>query len=267
MVVYTCSKCFKEFSRKAKYDYHLNRKFDCLKNIDEDLLKNNKENEEIINIEEENLHKCESCNKSFSTKQNLKTHFNGSKCEIIINLQKEIGKYQEKIRSLLEENETLRKRDKFLTKNLKKSKSSNDGESSENSLAEFGEEDLSKLSPENMKELFESGPNVFQKYVKLVYLNPDIPDQKNIRITRKDLSSCEIYSEGRFITKTWKNIGENIMKKAVQYINLHKNDFDINSLEKLRQTLSYTDINSENYDTGFVKTIIKLMGEVIYNFK
>jgi uncharacterized C2H2 Zn-finger protein len=59
MVLYTCPKCNKEYTNKAHYDIHINRKTSC--------------NEEERKIEK-NLF-CPICNKLYSSKRSLNKHF------------------------------------------------------------------------------------------------------------------------------------------------------------------------------------------------
>lgn len=67
MVTYICEICSKSFNRKSSYDYHINRKRACKRNIE-------KEYNENTEIDENNYFKCNACDNFFSSKSNMNRH-------------------------------------------------------------------------------------------------------------------------------------------------------------------------------------------------
>lgn len=95
MVKYECPKCFKYFDRKSSYNYHMNKKYPCIKNeiiIDKiDSIDNISKNRnitkirdisKILEIQKENMQnninnnkfQCVDCLKCYSTNYNLNKH-------------------------------------------------------------------------------------------------------------------------------------------------------------------------------------------------
>ena len=127
MVNRTCSKCNTVFNRKSNYDYHINKKFDCIqKNIKDAEIKNDfpifPKTFQLFPIENNINFSCHCCVKEYSTKGNLTKHLKNCKIKINNDNEKEniFKLLLEKDKQYKEEMNELKKQNKFVMKQNEK---------------------------------------------------------------------------------------------------------------------------------------------------
>jgi small-conductance mechanosensitive channel len=190
MVLYTCIKCKKEFTKKSGYDRHNLRKKVCIvveENIDEKNLIQKKDNISnlpfIENIQEQIKNNDEKV--LYNILDQLK-HFNEQFCEL-----------NKKIETLEESNIELTKCNTELTKSnaeinnklLALTPTTTQINVINNvtiNITPFGKENLNFITEEKcIKELIYSGFGCIQKYIDIVHFNKDKPEYHNMYIPRK----------------------------------------------------------------------------------
>ena len=215
MVKYNCDKCGREFDRKSTYDFHINRKFSCVKN---------------------------ESNKTVITYTELKEEYNKlqSKFIIIENenkiLKEKIEKIkneelEDKIKQLENENKKINELyitllDKCFENNKKSSKINCNNTSETNTttntnsnntinnyynLVPFGMENIDDLTLEEKKTILNSGMFCSVMCAKKLNCNPRLPQYQNISFTNLRSNDAKIYDKD----KTWKTVDKEDLFETV----------------------------------------------------
>jgi hypothetical protein len=220
MVKYNCDKCGREFDRKSTYDFHINRKFSCVKNESNKIVftytelkeEYNKLQNKFIIIENENIILKE-------------------KIEKIKNEELE-----DKIKQLENENKTINELykcllDKCLDKTIKNKKISNNNchnitnnntiNNINVKLVPFGMENLDDLTPEEKKTILNSGMFCSVMCAKKLNCNPRLPQYQNIAFTNLRSNDAKIFDKD----KTWKTVDkedlfETVIPRRIDDVNL-----------------------------------------------
>jgi hypothetical protein len=210
---YICKLCNKDFKQKSNYNVHINRKRPCVNIITgNDSLEINLPPEitqkphkttqkphktTLQNFEDTNIDKltCILCNLKFSRKDALTRHIN--------NYCKQ-NKIIEQNKKLIEDNLKLKQQNEILSKQLVKTKTKtsiknqiNNNIQTQNNITQnnitinFGDEDMSKLTEDEILKSLKSLSNCFNNFVKVVHLNERLPQYSNILINnmRSDYGS------------------------------------------------------------------------------
>lgn len=219
MVEYICPKCYRIFNHKGNYEYHINRKSNCvsptnnekkeqlLKNID--LVTKNSvkeiseeittptidENVKIFNKEMDEPVCCY-CNKYFSSKSHARRHMEEN-CLVRKRYQELLKIYDKQLEELHIENRFLK--DKYLNLFSKKH------------LFPFGLEKVIKMEKEMVLEViknpFKGIPNMIEK----VHFNALNPQFHNIKIPCSSSSTFEVYDGTKWVIENKEKIINTLM--------------------------------------------------------
>ena len=176
MVVYTCSRCGKQFLQKCKYDNHLNRKIKCFVT-----------NKTISHINN-NIY-CEICDKYFSRPDVLKKH-NSSKSHLL--LQNKNIKNGNNSQQIIGDN------NKIINKNYY-------------FLLPFGKEEIDALTTEDKIAIFTSRENPLIMIIIKTNLNPITTQYHNVGYTDNHLGYGLIYDGETWQQKEIKEIMNDLL--------------------------------------------------------
>ena len=209
---YVCKLCNKDFKQKSNYTVHINRKRPCINikyiisDINTSAINNLLDNVQDTHnntqtplyntqITHYNTQKSENtidkltcvlCNMKFSRKDALNRHIN--------NYCKQ-NKIIEENKKLIEDNLKLKEQNEFLSKQIVKTKTktsinnqinnnihTQNIQTQNNITINFGDEDMSKLTEDEILTSLKSLSNCFNNFVKIVHLNERLPQYSNILI-------------------------------------------------------------------------------------
>lgn len=235
MVKYKCPKCFKCFDRKSSYDYHINKKYPCVKNeliiheINEiDNIYNINNNSEILEIPKENTEnslnnnkfQCVKCLKCYSTNYNLNKHIKicSLKNNVTnVNSENKNDELFKTMKIIIEQNNILIKKLEIqekqtdeLKKQIKekknKSKINININNSNNygnivNVYEHGKENLNQISNNLILDAIRKGQGVshITNIIESIYLNPDLPQYQNIYISDINRQKCMVHNGFKWI--------------------------------------------------------------------
>jgi len=223
MKSFICQKCFKDFYSKFSLDRHQQKKNSCDTNINLDAI--NKFNQikqefyvgfvkkiEYEYIAQKNINntmvnnQCKWCNKLFNSKNYLNKHLNENHCfnynEFII--------YRNIIQKIIDQ-----------------VKSNDIDEKNTSELISYGEEDINKLTDEEMSEIIYKGHKYNELILKYLYLNPRLPRYHNILLeTIDNVQMIKFYKNNK-----WE------IKELDKYIMIIIN----NNKNKLKEILTHKD--------------------------
>jgi hypothetical protein len=206
MVFYKCDKCYKEFTKKHNYESHLNRKFPCNNNIDnnidKDLLITQLQNENI-ELKNENMELKEEINR--------------------LKLEKE-HEAKEIYKDVLEKYICTNKTTNTTTNKTSNKKVTNNTNNTINNfynLVPFGMENIDDLTPEEKKTILNAGMFCSVMCAKKLNCNPRLPQYQNITFTNLRSNNAKIYDKD----KTWKTIDkedlfETVIPRRLDDVNL-----------------------------------------------
>jgi len=253
MVEYICPKCYRIFNHKGNYEYHINKKSNCvsvpkikIQEKKEDILENINlitkntiqemkkkincpeldENIKIFNKEMDDPICCY-CNKFFTSKSHTKRHMEEN-CLVRKRYQELLKIYEKQLEGLYIENRFLK--EKYL--NL----------FSKNHLFPFGLEKIIKIDKETVLEViknpFKGIPNMIEK-VHFSIINPQF---HNIKIPCSGSTTFEVYDGCKWIIETKENIINSLMMLYKDMID-NEIDFYENEVNNY-QFKSYFDFSS-----------------------
>lgn len=265
MSKYVCSRCYKEFKRKAHYDYHVNRKRPChevMKKINEI---NNENNELKDNINEDALnstqdvqnctqlhpkeqnHRCKYCKNTFTRNSSLTRHYKTCKRKKEIDaenkviyeaiLQKMI-EYEAKMEKFMEQNQQLAQENKMLKSTIITNTNSHNTTNIENSnvntgtvnnvnihINALGNENTDYLTNKDKMEILEKMHKSIITYVEKVHFNPDHPENHNVYVQNLKNSYGAMFNGDRWETRHISDIVESLM------------DYGRNKIEEIREEM------------------------------
>ena len=218
-MIYVCDKCNKEFNKKSTYESHVMRIISCIKD------------NSTINI-------CIHCNKSYSTKYNLKIHMN--KCNKR-KINEETNKQFEELKTLLikqqkiqeEQQRIQEKQQKKIEELTQLSETNQNITINDNSntiniqIVCLGNENMSDLTPQERGKVCTSGPNYQIEYIKTVHCNKNLPQYNNIKYSNLRANTGSVLTNNGWTSMEFHDfintITSNIKKKMLEMYNL--NDF------------------------------------------
>ena len=279
---YVCKLCNKDFKQKSNYNVHINRIRPCVIIItDNELLKNNdipKLTENIPKLTEnitiltniDNNIVCEYCNKQFTQKSALSRHIN-NRCKHN-KLMTENKKLKENNIKLENENKTLKEENNILknqiviakkktTKNqINNIQNQTNIQTQNNITINFGDEDMSKLTEDEILKSLKSLSNCFQNFVKIVHLNERLPQYSNILINNMRSEYGSIMEDGRLVSKNKYQIIADLISMRVEDIETliidYKNKLTSRELSFIKEIIEFlknTYIETEDIDGNIVK--------------
>ncbi len=271
-MLYTCYRCNKEFNQKSNYNYHLNRKNPCKNNnniVDTnniEIIQNLNNTSNSINNTSNSTNKlsCKYCNRVFTRSDALLCHTR-NRCKI----------KKDKYTLLEEENKKLKEENKLLKKQLilspkTKSKITIENQSNienqtnitqiNNITINFGDEDMSKLTEEEILTSLKSLSKCFQTFVKTVHLNSRLPEYNNILINNMRSNYGYVIEDNKFITKDKNQIIADLISMRVDDLESLSIDYrnklcsrELSFIKDIIEFLRTAYIETEDVDGNIVK--------------
>jgi DNA-directed RNA polymerase subunit RPC12/RpoP len=313
-MLYKCDRCNKEFNQKSNYNYHINRKNPCnnINNIESSnniietitvqiptqIPQNTTQipqNTAQISDQNTNLFVCVFCNKKFTRKDILTRHKNHhcKENKVMIKLKKleernvkleeRNVKLEEKINILEQENELLKNQIILPKSNIIIQNQSNiqnltnitqNNIQTNNIIINFGDEDMSKLTENEILTALKSLSNCFQNLVKVIHLNSRLPEYNNILINNMRTSYGFIIKNNKFITKDKNKIIADLITIRVDDLESLSIDYknklcskELSFIKDIIEFLRTAYIETEDVDGNIIKgekTSAKKLKE-IYN--
>jgi hypothetical protein len=314
-MLYECSRCLKYFDKKSNYNQHLARKIQC-----KEIFINNDKSEEILpqnssillknpqnssillknshkiinktdNMPKNNL-KCQYCNKIYSRSDNLTRHMEKF-CKKTKKIIEQENEQNEKISILSKEIEKLKnqllestnKKNNIINNNSHNTNSNNQLINNQHNInikmVAFGDEDISRLTEEEILKIVKSKKNAFFNLIKSVHLNKRLPEYNNVLFNNLKSDYGSIFDENKLIVKKKKQIiydlinnrltdFEQLIEKYKQSKHLTKRDFEIlgEVIQFLKNSNDDEDIDGNiiRPDKETSKKTKDLYEEIIYIF-
>jgi len=229
-----CLICHKMYSNKSSFNKHKKIKH---KNYEEDLQRiavNTKNNEDIILLKnklEQTENKIEQLNEEY---KNISQTSKSKKSKIIKNTNTS--------------NNTTNNINNNTTNNTQNNVIVNN-----NYIVNFGEEDLTKLTIDDKREILNSGSQIYPTLISKIYLNEKIPQNNCIRITNLRSDDMFIMEDGVFVAVNKKKTMEDLLSNMSIFA---KRTFEeiIKSKEEIEQDRNninekeFVEVNNENYE-------------------
>jgi len=247
MPIYTCKKCNKEFDRKCNYNYHINRKFSCIKN--------------------DKLIQCDKCLKIFKHKSTLYNH--KKTCKNIIKdtctkNKSEINKNKKIIDNEINYNKneqihiTNNYNNKFIINNTINNIIINNVY-----ISPYNIKDKIQLKNETYLKILDSGFKSIPKLIEESHFNKEYPQHHNIYIPNIKVKYILVYTG-----KEWEiRNSDEVLNELINYkIYELEEKFDeiMNSLDKsvIKKFQNFLDKKEEDYTKNLIKKDLKIL---LYN--
>ena len=248
--IYThkCDLCNKYFKYNSQLIKHKNNKRKCIDIKD----KNNEEIKRLYNnilqqikdkLEKSNKDKCYFCDKSYSTKGNLKNHINNN-CKIFIQLKSEKDKFKKLINNNKKDNE-LEKIKQELQKiketiptatniNIQNNINITNNNELHIHINNFGKEDLSHISNNDYKQYIKDMYTGLINLIKHVHCSKDKPQNYNVYLTNFKGKYIKIFKDNMWLIDDMDDVIDQLKDDKISILN--KKVEELNDL-KLKQTL------------------------------
>jgi hypothetical protein len=302
---YKCALCQKEFSQKSNYDAHIKRKYKCNVNmiINNDLINLTQNNSNITqnnsNITQNNLNNvnnigdktnekllCKFCNKKYSRVDNLNRHINDF-CKEKIKyeqnnvLKENYNKLQDEINLLKNDYHELKElyqvsKSKNSNKNYNTINAvinTNNNTITNNLLLNFGSEDITKISEDDIFNTINTINDVFPSFIKLIHANKNLPECSNLKVPNMRSKYGFMLENGKFVSKSFQEIIDELkeirLPELIDYVTMFyeqgkisksRYDFIINTLNFIKNKY----ITTEDVDGNIIrgeKNDVKLLKE------
>ena len=244
MKIYECKKCMKIFSQKSTYDYHISRKYPCIKNTEEkeDKIKN----------------KCINCSKLYSTKYNLKVHMKSCNKLIEFDYKMHIEElknmFEKKFEEQQKDNQELKKKVEELshineTNNIIETNNNiiiNDNSTTNNTINIYssGKEDLSRLSHEDVIKLCTSGTYYPLIAAEILHCNEKYPEFQNVLISNLRATTGLIKINDKWVTKSQDEVLNNMMNVDKKHISTLIKDLEVEKKLKVKLESTQDEIDT-----------------------
>jgi hypothetical protein len=225
MVVYQCSKCNKEFDKKANWVYHTQkRKSSC---VDEDETNGTKCYKTVM---------CYFCKKTFSRDDSLERHL--LTCKIKINGNDTFAQSVDdqiqaqyhsphtivyNVNNTVNTINTISNTISMNNYNTIHVKNANMIVNPPYNLRSFGSENLDSIDQSDVKKILceNSGANIITKCLTLIYMNNEIPENQNIYVSDNVRKNVRFYSNGIWVNDKLTNVLNIIFSKCAELIILN----------------------------------------------
>ena len=225
---YKCLICNKIFKHSQSLTKHKKNKHI---NYEEEIKKLNKNSEDIILLKNQielTKHKLELTEKNIDELKQTNEEY------------KNIIQTSKSKKSIKKENDEIIKRTSDInnntTNNTINNTQNNNYTINNNYIVNFGEEDISKLTLENKKEILCSGKQLFPTLISKIYLNNETPEYNCICITNLRSNDMLIMDNGKFITVDKKKTEEEFVT-----ININKINEIIKKSKKKKKEIALTE--------------------------
>lgn len=248
--MYICSVCNKTFKLKHIYTNHINRKTPCIKQTIK-CMKCNRIFISLINLQKHlnkkkscdnnEIYKCEFCNKQYITKRNytnhLKIHVNNTQINNINNTNVNI------------------------TNNV----NSNNIINNYITINKFGKEDLSYLTKDKICNILDLGFQAMPELIRETHFNKNHPQNHNVYITNLNKKTILIYDGERWIVTHKENVIDDIISSNEDFIAMNceelKGTLSERAIERLNRFLA--EIDDPEYNVR-LKNAIQL---ILFNYR
>ncbi len=233
-----CDRCGKEFQRKSHFDSHLRRKTPCTP----------LEQTSVIDVKKETVFWCTICNKSFSTKSNLRKHNNRK--HRTTKVKSESDDMQENTYScthchkVLARADSLKRHMKICTKrpgnemvpvsdtsmirqeqrtkaiinNVRDVNNNNVNIHNYFQVVNFDEEDLSYLTDKENKMLIGKGFKAVAAAVKKIHFSDDKPEHNNVYSCSYSRNIACVKRNGQWMTEDLDIVVEEMINKVEEHL-------------------------------------------------
>jgi len=247
---YQCLFCKKEFDKKYNYDRHrLHVKY-CVEN-------------KIINNEKpkEKREKCEDCKKTFKNKYTLERH-KLKNCQFsntpVIDTSN-IGKIEEKEEFEKIINKTIKNMNKdFLVANI----TINNYQNSKiinnyNNVNAFGKEDVSYITEEVIKNIFNNPSSSVIKMIKEIHFNEEHPQNMNVRQTNKKINLIDLFNGVDWEKHNKEEVIHNLIASKKDILDDAIEKMNIEKIKKEQYAKLSTDLDNALYKSLLPNAPIK----------
>jgi len=237
MVTYECDKCGKIFAHKNKYTIHVEKKFDCNRDINNHNLK------------------CTCCDATFKNDKCLKKHLRSKNHKNTIMLQEIVDEIKE-LKSKID--------NKPVIQNNTQINSNNNNINIQ--LVAFGYENLDEsISDVICKKILNKGFNSVQTLVEYVHFNEKFPQYHNCYISNRRDNCAVIYDGNSWNLKNSKIIIDDLCMQKLSFLEEKyeelKDDLDIPTKKKFNKFLEEKDADCRQ---KIIKDDLKV---ILYNNK
>lgn len=256
MVMYTCEKCKKEFTHKAGYDRHINKKKPCSAQIG-----SHKSDEHI----------CTICKKVFSSYHTLYKHMKNKVCKRLADTKEIINQIHNK--QVNNSNKTVN-----AVKNV-----NNVGVDGDVKVVKFGTENLSYISDDVYKQILGRGIRSVEEFINHSNFHPDHPENHNIYIanirdeylvlydglkwsvtSRDELMEDIIYSRSDYLWGKFTELSADMDPRDVEkFKKFMSKRYDDNVLRKMKEDLTLQFYNNRYLPVRQRKTMELLENQAI----
>lgn len=228
------------------------------------------------------VHLCSECNKTYSSPQSLWNH--RAKFHNSIKIKEK--KQKIKLKKLQETIKDLKKNLKghlVINNNTTHPNTVNNNTinnnqiiNNNNIIIKFGEEDIDKLSRDEVKQILNSGVQGFNKLVEIVHCNSKYPEYNNIKITNLKDKYCKVHDGTEFISQNKKDKIQDLITSRNSNLHSLHDQFKADTTEKHKRIKKLIDkidqcleneINEENDKelTKYYKSICEEITLLLYN--
>ena len=260
MTIYTCSRCHKDFYLKANYTSHINRKFPCeatprdqnhtchgcgkefashfsmLRHQSKGACKAHSEPGPSQSPERV----CQGCGKEFASHQSMVKHQSRGACKTVLELKQGFLALKAEAVDLKAELAALKAESGSKnTFNINVDNSINTVNNTicvgpNSGMTVFGEEDPSKIPHEIRMQILQS-PSYFMEYFKMTHLNPETPEQHNMKYTnRRDNAFQVVGKDGQLQTILADTAFGTVSKGASSFVDFHKDEKELTPENRTR---------------------------------
>ena len=207
------------------------------------------------------LHKCEFCEKVYSTNSNLHKHI--KKCRL--RSENHIRHFEKKIiMELIKDRDEMRKEiNKLLDKvgNV-----TNNYNTQQNVyINTHGQENLSYITTNYLQNLLKIPYGAVPKLIKDIHFHPEHPENMNIKITNKKLKYAKVWEGNKWNFKDKNQVIENMVEKGFNIIDQqYSNNKEILDKHKNRNFDKFKKQYEEN-DKKLHKELVKDTEMIVIN--